>query len=136
MRLLGIDYGTRKIGIAMTNEGGDMAFPKAVLANDRHFLSSLRELVQGGNVEKIIIGESLNRDGTPNEIMQEIRELARTIEREIQIPVEYESEMYSSEAAKRLQEEELSSNALIDASAAAIILNGYIDRKKRNNEPL
>jgi putative holliday junction resolvase len=132
MRLLGIDYGTKRIGIAMTDEGGRMAFPKATLANDRYFFQSLRDLVESGNVEKIIIGESLNRDGKPNEIMQKIRELAQKIDRELSVDVEYEAEMYSSEAAKRLQGDNFYKNKLIDASAAAIILNSYIERHKKD----
>jgi putative holliday junction resolvase len=132
MRLLGIDYGTKRIGIAMTDEGGRMAFPKATLANDRYFFQSLRELVESGGIERIIIGESLNRDGKPNEIMQKIHELAQKIERELNMEVEYESEMYSSEAAKRLQGDDFYKNNLIDASAAAIILNSYIDRQKKD----
>lgn len=132
MRLLGIDYGTKRIGIAMTDEEGNMAFPKATLANDRHFFRSLRELIEGGGVERIVIGESLDRDGKPNEIMQKIRALAMKIERELNIEVEYETEMYTSEAAKRLQGEDFYKNDLLDASAAALILNSYIDRHKRD----
>jgi len=131
MRLLGIDYGTKRIGIAMTDESGDMAFPKATLANDRYFFPALIELIEGGNVKKIIIGESLDKDGSENEIMQKIRTLARKIEGELDIPVEYETEAYSSEAAKRLQEDELKQSKLIDASAAAIILNTYIERNRK-----
>jgi len=131
MRLLGIDYGTKRIGIAMTDEGGRMAFPKATLANDRYFFQSLRDLVESGNVEKIIIGESLNRDGKPNEIMLKIRELAEKIERELGVEVGYEDERYSSEAAKRLQGDDFYKNNMVDASAATIILNGYIDRHKK-----
>ncbi|MEX0933383.1 MAG: Holliday junction resolvase RuvX [Candidatus Paceibacterota bacterium] len=136
MRLLGIDYGTKRIGIAMTDEGGNMAFPKATLANDRHFFGSLKELVEGGRVEKIIIGESLKKDGTHNEIMQKIQELARKIDRELNLPVEYETEVYSSEAAKRLQGDAFDDNNLLDASAAALVLNSYIDRYKRDNKKL
>jgi putative holliday junction resolvase len=131
MRLLGIDYGTKRIGIAMTDEGGRMAFPKATLANDRYFFQSLKELVDGGGVKRIVIGESLNRDGKPNEIMQKIHELGKKIEREFGLVVDYETEMYSSEAAKRLQGDDFSKNSLLDASAAAIILNSYIERNKK-----
>lgn len=131
MRILGIDYGEKRIGIAVTDESGHMAFPKAVLANDRYFFKSLTELIEGGNVKKIIIGESLNKDGSENEIMQKIHALARKIDRELDISVDYETEIYTSEAAKRLQGKELEKNALIDASAAALILNGYLERNKK-----
>ena len=118
----------------MTDEGGNMAFPKATLANDRYFFGSLRELVEGGRIEKIIIGESLKRDGTHNEMMQEVQGLARKIDRELKLPVEYETELYSSEAAKRLQGDAFDENNLLDASAAALVLNSYIDRRKRDNK--
>lgn len=128
MKLLGIDYGTKRIGIAVTDESGTMAFPKATLANNRFFFSSLKDMVKGGKVEKIVIGESLNRDGGENRIMEHIRALRDRIERELDIPVDFESEAYSSEEAKRIQGEELKKNALTDASAAALILNSYIAR--------
>lgn len=117
----------------MTDESGRMAFPKATLANDRYFFQSLIDLVESGGVQKIVIGESLNRDGSDNEIMGAIRELAQKIERRLDIPVEFETEMYSSEAAKRLQGTELEKNSLLDASAAALILNSYIDRTRKAN---
>ena len=115
----------------MTDEGGNMAFPKATLANDRYFFDSLRELVEGGLVEKIIIGESVNRDGSHNEIMQKIQELERKIDRELNLPVEYETELYSSEAAKRLQDDAFNENNLLDASAAALVLNSYIAARNK-----
>ncbi|MDZ7726507.1 MAG: Holliday junction resolvase RuvX [Candidatus Campbellbacteria bacterium] len=133
MKLLGIDYGTKNVGIAITDDGGSMAFPKAVLANDRHFFGALTELIEGSGAEKIIIGESHDRQGQENSIMQEIRRLADTIGRKLDLPVDFEPEMYTSEEAKRLQGEELEKNRLIDASAAAIILNSYISRDKNKN---
>jgi putative Holliday junction resolvase len=131
MKLLGIDYGTKRIGIAVTDESGTMAFPKATLANDRFFFSSLRSMVEEGKIEKIVIGESLNRDRSENEIMRDVRNLQGRIERALGIPVDFESEAYSSEEAKRIQGVDLKNSALMDASAAAIILNSYIARKAR-----
>ncbi len=123
MRLLGIDYGTKRVGIALTDEGGRMAFPHSVFPNDRNLINEIGRICQIGKVDKIILGQSLNYKMQPNEIMRQVDDLKNQLEKGLRIPVEYENEFLTSAQAARLQ-----NSRKLDASAAALILQSYLDR--------
>ncbi len=124
MRLMGIDYGTKNIGIALGESDHRMAFPKIVLKNDKMFVLKLKKLCQEENIEKIVIGESRNFKGEENKVMDAIRELQVILQKETDIPVVLEPEFMTSAEAERLQ----GKNSMIDASAAALILKSYLDK--------
>ena len=124
MRLLGIDYGTKRVGIALTDDQGMMAFPLTVIPNDPALIKSIEEIVLNNKVEKIVIGHSLDRDGKPNPIHARVEELIQDLTLRTGLPVELEPEQYTTQEATRLQEK----SELTDASAATIILNSYITK--------
>jgi putative Holliday junction resolvase len=126
MRLLGIDYGKRRIGIAISDDKGMMAFPKAVLPNDNYLMSEIKALVEGHDIGTIVIGESKDYQMKDNPLMEDIRRFALELEREAGVVAVYEPELLSSHQAAHFQ----GKTAMIDASAASIILQSYIDRKK------
>ena len=125
MRYLGIDYGSKKIGLALSDESGSMAFPHAVVPNDESFMQTLTELVTNEKVEEIVIGHSRNKAGGDNEIQSAINELVTDLTLHVGIPVHLESEIYSTKEAERMQ----GKHDQIDASAAAIILNSYLTKQ-------
>ena len=125
MRLMGIDYGAKRVGVALSDEEGKMAFPEAVLANDEKLLDAVVTLAEKKEVRRVILGESLDFKNKPNEIMQKIERFKRELA-ERGYEVIYEPEGMTSAAAARLQ----GKGDLLDASAAALILQGYIDRIK------
>lgn len=125
MRYLGIDYGSKKVGLALSDESGSMAFPHSVVPNDKLFRSTLSRLVEAEHVDEIVIGHSQNRDGSDNDIQEAINELITDITLEFGIPVHLESEVYTTREAERLQ----GKHDKIDASAAAIILNSYLKKQ-------
>ncbi|MEN9621647.1 MAG: hypothetical protein RLZZ67_81 [Candidatus Parcubacteria bacterium] len=124
MRLLGIDYGKKRVGVALTDDKGLMAFPKAVLPNDNFLISELRDMVKNQGVSCIVIGESKDFKMIDNPIMSQIKLFKDQLELATKVEVLYEPEMLSSHQATHFQ----GKNAMIDASAAAIILQSYIDR--------
>ncbi len=126
MRKMGIDYGKRRIGIAFTDEAGSMAFPDQVVENTDDALQKIIALAQEKHVGEIVVGHSLGRNGKPNEIQERITELVTDLTLHTGLPVYLEPEQYSTQEAIRLQ----GRNAKTDASAAAIILNSFITRKK------
>lgn len=128
MRLLGIDYGSKRVGLALTNEDGTMAFPKGVIPNDQKLVATITELVKTERVEKIIIGHSLNREGGANPIHAAVEALITDLTLEVGLPIELEPEQYTTQEATRIQ----GKNEATDASAAALILNSYIT--KHNEE--
>jgi putative holliday junction resolvase len=124
MRLLGIDYGSKKIGLALTDDKGMMAFPHSVIPNDEQVLKTIVKLVQKEKVEEIVIGHSLNREGGPNKVHERVEALMLDITLEIGIPVHLEPEQYTTQEAIRIQ----GKNNMTDAAAAAIILNSFLTR--------
>lgn len=127
MRLLGIDYGTKRVGIALSDEAGVFAYPYSVIKNSKNLTKEIIAICKKENVGKIILGESLDYKGKCNDIIRETDVLKRILEKETGLPVIYENEVLSSAEAERIQ----GKGEGLDASAAAIILRTYIDRNKK-----
>ncbi len=125
MRLLGIDYGEKRVGIAISDQNKQFAFAKVVLVNDKKLLEAVANLCIENEIEKIIIGESRDYQMKPNKIMEEVTPFVEELRLKTKLPVEMEPEYMTSVAAERFQ----GKNELHDASAAALILQSYLDRK-------
>jgi putative holliday junction resolvase len=124
MRLLGIDYGTKRVGTALTDDGGRMAFPHVVLPNDHALLKAVERIIADHGVGKIVVGHSLGRKGEPNPVHTRTEEFIQDLTLATGLPVDLEPEQYTTQEALRLQ----GRTELTDASAAAIILNSYISK--------
>ena len=126
MKYMGIDYGTKKVGIAVSNEDGTMAFPREVVPNDEKLLAALVTFIEKEHIEAIVIGHSLDRTGAPNKVQSAVEELIGDLTLEVGVPIHLEPEQYTTQAALRLQ----GRNDKTDASAAALILDSYLMRVK------
>lgn len=126
MRILGVDYGTKRIGIAMTDEGAQMAFPKLVLQNDAKVIENFSKIITDNEIKTVVLGESKNFKMVDNEIMKEILDFRDVLEKELNVDVIMYSEIYSSAQAEFFQ----GKTDMLDASAAAIILQSYLESKK------
>lgn len=126
MRKMGIDYGSKNVGIAFTDEAGVMAFPHGVVPNSPKLLDVVLGLIREKKVAEVIIGHSLDREGKPNTIHAGVEALMLDITLATGVPVYLQPEQYSTQAAIRLQ----GKNTQTDASAAAIILDSYITKRK------
>ena len=129
MRFLGIDYGTKRVGVALSDESGAMAFPLIVLNNDDQLLQKLGEIIEAKKVAEIVIGHSLGRDNLPNPVHAAVEELIGDLTLHFGLPVHLEPEQYSTQEALRDQ----GRTAQTDASAAGIILNSFITKRKSNS---
>lgn len=129
MKLLGIDYGDKRVGIALTDESGSMAFPKEILENDSQLINTITKIIKEEKVEAVVIGESHDFNGKENPIMKRINFFVERLTGQIQIPIYFEPEFMTSAEARRGQE----GKKIVDSSAATIILQSYIDRKKKND---
>ena len=123
MRYLGIDFGEKRVGIALSDEDGKIAFPKVVLINDGELLKNITDLCLTNSVETVVMGESRDYHGKINEIMWKIDGFRKQLET-LGIKVVFEPEFMTSIQASQITGE----NDMIDASAAAIILQSYLDR--------
>jgi putative Holliday junction resolvase len=124
MKYLGIDFGEKRVGIAISDEEGKFAFPNVVLDNDKDLLKNIVGLCMRNAVETVVMGESKNFQGKVNEIMWKIEGFKKQIEA-VGIRVVYEPEFMTSVQASRITGE----NDMLDASAAAIILQSYLDKQ-------
>ena len=126
MRKMGIDFGSKKVGVALTDDAGLMAFPHEVYKNDLQLLDTIEGLIAEKEVGEVVIGHSLGRDGEPNKIHAAVEEFMTDLTLRTPVPIHLEPEQYTTQEAIRFQ----GRNKDTDASAAAIILNSYITRTK------
>lgn len=126
MRMMGIDYGSKKVGVAISDEGGTFAFPRSVLAQDERLLQALLNLIHDEKVKCVVMGESKNYAGEANPIGISAAQFAKELGAASGVEVVFESEVLSSKEAERIQ----GKHELTDASAAAIILQSYIERTR------
>ncbi len=123
MRFLGIDYGARRVGLALSDPAGIIATPLSVLENDRRLLDKVLKLCASEGVERVVIGESLTFAGRPNPIMANITKFKEALEAQ-GLPVAWEPEYLTSQEANR----ETGEDDFADARAAAVILRSYLEK--------
>ena len=111
----------------MSDENEQMAFPKLVLQNDRKIIENFEKIITENEIKTVVLGESKNFKMLDNEIMAEILDFKEVLEKNFDIDVVMHSEMLSSVQAEFFQ----GKTNMLDASAAAIILQSYLDSKKR-----
>ncbi len=129
MRYIGIDYGSKKIGLAFSDEEGTMGFPFDIIANDSKLPDALALIIVNQHIGGIVIGESLNFQGQPNPIANPAHALGDELTERTGIPVFYEPEMLTTQEARRDFEGVHSHKAGdVDSSAAALILTSYLSR--------
>jgi putative holliday junction resolvase len=124
MRRLGIDFGTKNIGIALTDESGSMAFPHAVIPNNEKTLPTIIVLLKEKEVQEVVIGHSLNKDGNANALHRAVEELMTDLTLAVGLPIHLEPEQYSTQQALRIQ----GRTTKTDAAAAALILDSFITK--------
>lgn len=127
MKYLGIDYGTKRIGLATSDDTDTVAFPLTVVAAGPEAMGKIVEEIQKNKVEKIVLGESHNLKNEPNDVMEDIELFKKDLEELTQLPVVYEPEFMTSALASREGE---TKKGKLDASAAALILQSFLDRNK------
>lgn len=125
MKYLGIDYGKKRVGIAISDEQGRFAFPHSVIANNSELVQNVEEICRKNSVKEIVVGESKDYTGKDNPVMKDIREFVKNLETESGLAVHLEPEFLTTAEAERIQ----GRNDMTDASAAAIILSSYINKK-------
>lgn len=145
MKYLGIDFGSKRIGLSVSDEAGKMAFPYSVILNNEKLLTEIKKIIESEKIEGIVMGESKNFEGEPNVIMKEVDKFKKLLEEKTKLPVLFEPEFMTSQQAQReirsrrpdtRSDRESRSrlksrgkNEMHDASAAAIILQSFLDKK-------
>ncbi len=134
LRLMGIDYGTKRVGIAI-GQTNSLAFPKEIIKNDSNLLKKIVDLCKKEGVQVVVIGESKDYKQNENPVMKKIREFKEDLFKEEgmkETEIVFHPEFMSSAQASHDQDGLKGNPDLLDASAAAVILQSYID--KQNNK--
>lgn len=135
MRKLGIDYGEKRIGVAVSDPLGITAQPVEVVENNPEAVSKINDIINKiENVELIVVGLPKTLKGEIGISAQKVLEFVEIIKKEINIPiVTWDERMTTAAAEKMLISAGLSRGKrkkVIDKSAAAYILQSYLDSKR------
>ena len=137
MRILGLDYGSRRIGVALCDELGMAAQGLATIVrkNRETDLGAISDLVRRHGVERIVVGYPLRLDGSEGIQCEKINRFIRRLEGRLSLPViRWDETLSTKEAEELLRERGVRPERrreLVDRVAASIILQGYLDATAR-----
>lgn len=136
MRILGVDYGERRVGVALSDPTGTLASPLETLrrrAGKRPPVQALADLASAHGAEKIVVGLPLTPAGDEDEWCREVRALGAALAARTGLDVVYVDERFSSAQAERrirtsgLPRGRREEKDRVDAGAAAVILQSFLD---------
>jgi putative Holliday junction resolvase len=128
MRYLGIDYGAKRVGIAISDEGGGFAFPKGELRNDASLIAALVSLAQKEGAAAFVVGDTRTLEGAANVVTARSDEFAAALAAATNLPVHRVREAWSSAEAMRYAP---AGKRHDDSAAAAILLQRFLDGSHR-----
>jgi putative Holliday junction resolvase len=133
MRVLAIDHGTKRMGIAVSDELGMIAHPlEFILAEPfSGFLARLKEIIQEKQVESILVGMPRNMDGSYGPAALKVQEFVAVLKETIVIPIKtWDERLTSAQANRFLIQADVrrqQRKEKVDKTAAAILLQSYLD---------
>ena len=136
-RLLGIDPGKKRVGLAISDEDKLVSTPlKTIIKkNNSDLVKEIREIIEENNIKGIVVGNPINMDGSKGPSAQSANDFAKYLSNNISIPVTMWDERLSSEAAFNLSSNlDINTSKKVeklDQNAASFILQGAIDYIRR-----
>ena len=134
-RIIAIDYGRKRVGLAVTDELKMIANPLTTV-HSKDIISFLKEYCANEIVECFVVGEPKQMDNTPSESMRFITPFVKKLKKEIpEIPVEMADERFTSKIASQamitagLKKKDRQNRALVDKISAVLILQSYLEMK-------
>jgi len=140
MKVLGVDYGEKRTGIAISDDLGLIANPIKTITetNKTCLINEILQIIKENNIEKVIVGKPLNMNGTEGMRVQKTIEFADDLEKQAKIHVELIDERLTTVTAHNiLNETGLNGSKkrknIIDTLSAVIILQQYLNREDIKN---
>lgn len=143
MRIIGLDFGTKTVGVAISDETGIIAQPLLTIERKhatklRQTYAQIEEIIRDNQVDRIVLGLPKNMNNTEGERAEATREFMEALKRRTGLPVILVDERLTTIEADRI----LSATGValsarkehIDKMAAAIILQNYLDRENNRKE--
>jgi putative Holliday junction resolvase len=138
-RIMGIDFGTRRIGISLSDPLQIIAQPFDTVLNDNLCIKRIHEVVEKEAVNIVVVGMPLNLKGEKAQKAQEVERFIELLSGELTVEIVRWDERFTTTMAHRTmldmgtrREERRSNKGRIDAMAAAILLQSYLDSRKRS----
>ncbi len=138
---MGIDFGTKRIGVAVSDESCALAFPKEIILNNTDTFDVIGKIIKEANVSEIVVGESVDFSGKLNALSARIEVFILELEEKFHLPIHKQKEFLTSLEARKAGQSKKSlspsqahskvkqiKSGRIDASAAALILQRYLDK--------
>jgi putative Holliday junction resolvase len=138
-RIMGLDIGDKRIGVALSDPLGWMASPSEVVLreSDAVALTKISELIQQHQVERVVVGLPRSLDGSLNQQAIKVQAFAEELSRRIKVPVEFWDERLSTVAANRLMidtgTKKGDKKSKRDAISSALVLQAYLDSKQKQD---
>lgn len=135
MRILGLDYGSKTVGVAMTDALGMTVQPYKTIQRDRESklrqtLSEIAEIVERYQIEKIVMGLPLNMDDTEGDRVAKTRDFAEKLKLRVAVPIEFTDERLTTMEAEEILDQSgiprSEQKKVIDQVAAQLILEQYL----------
>jgi putative Holliday junction resolvase len=137
VRALGIDLGSKRIGVAVSDRSGTLASPLTTLTRSssrRHDHQALRRLVVDEEVEVVVVGMPTSLDGSAGRAARAAATEARQLASVVGVPVETHDERFTtvtaSAALRATGQDARRQRSSIDQAAAAVMLQGWLDRRR------
>lgn len=136
-RILGIDFGAKRIGLALSDPLGILASAYAVVDNDKNVWKALSGIIRKENVDFAVVGMPLTLKGEQGEKAREVHTFVEEFRRRLEIEVVYWDERFTTTMAARFRlasgiGRKARRRSRLDAASAAILLQGFLDRTKNS----
>ena len=139
-RVLGLDIGERRIGVAVSDPTGTVARPLATLVRTSREsdFQTIRRLIEEHSVDRIVVGLPLSLNGSEGPQARQTRRFSRHLAEAVPVPVEFWDERYSTATAAEIllgrKRRRPSAQSTVDAVAAAVLLQSYLNATASANE--
>lgn len=132
MKYFGIDYGEKRVGVAVSDGDGKIAFPKYVEAAQgperfKIIARNLKKIIEEEKIGAVVVGLPLGFSMQETESTKKARNFGEFLKNELKIEVIFQNEVLST---AEVEKSEGSTKEMVDAASAALILQSFLDNKK------
>jgi putative Holliday junction resolvase len=130
MNILALDYGEKRIGLAWSDTGIRVVLPFGVVKNQEASImyKELGKMVASEKIDLVVVGLPLSLDGSENKNTERIRKFVEDLKMEIDVPVEFFDERFSSQQA-----DAMGAGVSRDEKSAMVILESFLEQRKNKN---
>lgn len=132
-RIAAIDFGLKRIGLAISDEGQKIAFPAQTVPGGSNAVLEIQKAFIGKTIDLILLGLPLLLNGKEGPMVEQVKRFAAELEKTLHIQIQFVDERFSSKVADQslrlMQHNRKKRSTLIDATTATMLLQGFLDSK-------